>query len=655
MTKFLSRSYIFHFTMLIFFIAFTEVNGTDLNYRQFQRSGKVRISAGAAFKRAVRSGQIRITSTNAPTEIAKNQAITGVPQIDGPVTESINYDEDKTLNGYAQTPPDNHGAAGPDHFILVVNTAIQWYTKTDRTLEYSSGLNDFFAPTEPSDLFDPRVVYDQYAQRFVVIADEEDDASKINFIHLAVSRTSNPNDGWYFQRINTKTNINGTDTWLDFPALAISNQAIYLTGNMFSFSSVFQASRLWILDKGLYNGVDTSTVNIYDPSTEAGLSDQAFTLIPAQMYGDAPGALGTFLFTSEWDDNNGNDDLIGIFRVDDPLGSSGGPVFSVQFLNPGEIHNNSLGVPTAPQKDTDINIDFGDDRAQTCVWRNNVLVGAYTINPSNGDQAGQATNFWFTVNTTDLDALTLSQQGYIAADDIADSTYTGYPAVAINDSGDIAIGFAASAKGIYAGSYFTVHGHTDPAGEVQPSQTMHEGVDYYVRTGLPFHIGNRWGDYSAMSLDPTDEYSFWVFNQYAWTRGDYDAFADEDGRWATSFAKINPNSGPSAIGPLAGKHQPVNFVLNQNYPNPFGEKASASRGNSTFIEYAINNQHATPVPVTISVYNTLGQKVRTLVNTNQTAGNYRVRFNAGNLPSGVYFYHMKAGDFEQIRKMILIR
>jgi hypothetical protein len=59
--------------------------------------------------------------------------------------------------------------------------------------------------------------------------------------------------------------------------------------------------------------------------------------------------------------------------------------------------------------------------------------------------------------------------------------------------------------------------------------------------------------------------------------------------------------------------------------------------------------------VTLKVYNVLGKEVATLVNEEKPAGMYKVEFNAANLSSGVYFYRIQAGSFNQVRKMLLIK
>jgi predicted acyl esterase len=88
---------------------------------------------------------------------------------------------------------------------------------------------------------------------------------------------------------------------------------------------------------------------------------------------------------------------------------------------------------------------------------------------------------------------------------------------------------------------------------------------------------------------------------------------------------------------------PIEFSLKQNYPNPFNP--------TTNIKYQI------PIDsyVKLSVYNLLGQEVAVLVNNMQKQGEYNVNFNASNLSSGIYFYKLSAGSYEEVKKMILVK
>jgi len=88
---------------------------------------------------------------------------------------------------------------------------------------------------------------------------------------------------------------------------------------------------------------------------------------------------------------------------------------------------------------------------------------------------------------------------------------------------------------------------------------------------------------------------------------------------------------------------PITFSLTQNYPNPFNP--------STTIRYAIPENS----PVQLKVYDVLGVEVSILVNETQNAGYYNVSFNAANLSNGIYFYKIQAGNFLDVKKMILLK
>jgi len=93
---------------------------------------------------------------------------------------------------------------------------------------------------------------------------------------------------------------------------------------------------------------------------------------------------------------------------------------------------------------------------------------------------------------------------------------------------------------------------------------------------------------------------------------------------------------------------PQAFHLNQNYPNPFNP--------TTTISYGL----AEPSTVLLEMFNVLGQKIRTLVTAHQTAGTYSIQWDActdDGLPvsSGIYIYRLQAGDFVQVRQMLLLK
>jgi hypothetical protein len=102
------------------------------------------------------------------------------------------------------------------------------------------------------------------------------------------------------------------------------------------------------------------------------------------------------------------------------------------------------------------------------------------------------------------------------------------------------------------------------------------------------------------------------------------------------------NEGTTSVE-LIGAVLPVDFKLGQNYPNPFNP--------STTITFSIPEATF----VTIKIFNSLGEEVETLIARELILGNYKYDWNAANLPSGIYFYKLQAGDFVQTKKMILVR
>jgi hypothetical protein len=110
------------------------------------------------------------------------------------------------------------------------------------------------------------------------------------------------------------------------------------------------------------------------------------------------------------------------------------------------------------------------------------------------------------------------------------------------------------------------------------------------------------------------------------------------------------SAGSFAVGSVVlsagtGNGLPHVFALDQNYPNPFNP--------STAIRYALPQRAA----VSLEVYNTLGQRVASLVNGTEEPGFHEIRFDGTNLASGLYFYRLRAqpGDFTETKKLLLVR
>jgi len=148
---------------------------------------------------------------------------------------------------------------------------------------------------------------------------------------------------------------------------------------------------------------------------------------------------------------------------------------------------------------------------------------------------------------------------------------------------------------------------------------------------------DRWGDYGGIPHGITCHTSN-VFDSriYIFTGSTDDIF------------NLSPTNAVYSYEPVVSsvaedQFLPVKFKVYQNYPNPFNPK--------TIIKYQLSMTNY----VNLSIYNLIGQKVVTLVSENQSPGNHQVEWDASKFSSGVYYFRIEAGDFQDMRKMVLLR
>jgi hypothetical protein len=118
---------------------------------------------------------------------------------------------------------------------------------------------------------------------------------------------------------------------------------------------------------------------------------------------------------------------------------------------------------------------------------------------------------------------------------------------------------------------------------------------------------------------------------------------DFSGNESKFTQQLGANTQTGILGVSDRDAVPQEFALHQNYPNPFNP--------TTTISYGLPEN----VYVTLRVYNLLGQHVATLVDGKQSAGFYEIPFNASQLSSGIYLYHLSAGNYTTVRKMNLLK
>ena len=407
-------------------------------------------------------------------------------------------------------PPDTMGAAGPDHFVELLNGQFAVYRNSDGVRVQTSTLNDFWrnAGVTPagSFAFDPRVTFDASSGRW--FAASADNAGGPNNFLVAVSNSSDPTKGW---RGFAVPSASGGTRWADFPTLGVNRDGVYVAANMFPITAPGVTTSILVLPKAdllagtvarrtLFENVDPGSV---------GFSVQPVT---------DPKSTGTSVASLLSDFNTG----AGLFKRSNITGSVTSPVLDTtdKFIAVPPF----AAPPNAPQPGPKAPLESGDTRfSSSVVASNGTLWGVQTV-----DSGGRDALRWF-----QIDAATniLRQSGLIASRDL--SFY--YGSIAVNDFGTVVIGFSGSGPSQFVSAY-AVEGQTkNGATTFGDPLLLKAGVsDYEVTFGAG---SNRWGDYSATMLDPDDPLRFWTIQE--WVSG--------TDIWSTQITELNVVPGPTTL------------------------------------------------------------------------------------------------------------
>jgi len=438
---------------------------------------------------------------------------------------TTSFESFSTAQTTAAPPADCYAAVGPNEVITIVNRNVAFYTKNGVS-RYTATLKEFFGlqPTDPDVFADPRVMFDQYRAQFVVSALSRKDAGGVwrAGVWVAVSNDSDPSDisniagTWevhFFDASSTTNNGQTVRAFPDFPMIAAGVDALYISAVMSlpGTETTLRESRVWILDKNPLYDQDPSTrvpsnVATYNPLTAPDVpTDVDVALFPAQTFGNPVPTVGTYFF-SYGAVNEGNGDGPDVEYVLDVRNPLQNPAFTwhTVILGADRITARIPPPPSNPPRSSNVGLGDGRVRSQP-VWRDGYLWAVHTAplyTASTETELGQESVYWVKVNTT---TMTVAEQGFIGGEEIAPETRTGFGAIAVNAAGDAAIGFTAIGPGIYAGAYYAFK----RAGETTfaPPKELAVGEGYYAYS--------RWGDYSAMVVDPSDDHRFWMYNMYA--------------------------------------------------------------------------------------------------------------------------------------------
>jgi hypothetical protein len=420
----------------------------------------------------------------------------------------------------AGDPPDCNIAAGTSDIITVINSRIDIYSKTGAQL-YDQTFQTFFNLPSNEFMFDPRVTWDQYSNRFIMTAGDQNGGSSQAFLDIAVSKDSNPLDGWYFYHFSLGANA----TSVDQPHLGIDASTVYLSAS----SPGGDTYSLWAVDRTALENNTASGLNRYTWASLGAPAGDTGRYTPAHTYGAAttPGD-----FMMEYVQNNSGNDTLNIIQTSNSHnGGTDTLVGKFQSLNVGDISDLPLAGGRQPGTSLLISVNNGfteEGRIDNAVWRNNELYGVNEIRVGTGSTAHDVVH-WFVVDTSNPNNLTLLSQGNI---DPGSNYDTYYGAMTVDSSGNMIVGYSISGPTVYPSAAYAVI----PVAGTGLEDGVHylaQGQSSYTPDNAGIANNSRWGDYSGIAIDPSDNGSFWVFNQYATGQT----------TWATTIAGSTANVG----------------------------------------------------------------------------------------------------------------
>ena len=424
--------------------------------------------------------------------------------------------------------PDTNGDVSPEHYVQVTNgggSVFKVFDKDGNLLFGPASFNTLWEDFGLSGLGDPVVLYDQAAERWMF----SELASDFNTMLVAISETSDPMGSFISYELQAPQGLP------DYPKFGIWHDAYYITTNEGGDQNI----PVYILDReAMLNGetnVDFQRLGI--PKFPAN-NDFAFQVATAADWDgvNSPPPAGSpqyvcRIYDDAWD---GGVDKLEIWEI------------AVDWDNP----NNStvtgpIELPTAP---FDSNVCNGD--IFNCLEQSNgSLVSAlqqvlmHRVNYRNfGTHESLVLNFVVDVNGNNLAGIRwyelrkpsggqweIYQEGTVSPDD--NHRFMG--SIAIDAAGNIALAYSTMGPNKNLSLVYTGRKVSDPLGEM----TVDE---YEFAPGLSLHFGNRWGDYSMMTVDETDGRTFWYTGEYM----------KANNEWGTKIVSFQINRDTIDVGPI---------------------------------------------------------------------------------------------------------
>jgi hypothetical protein len=514
------------------------------------------------------------------------------PETQGPIQ---NFEGTANLDGVM--PPDTQGDVSLNNYVQVINSRLTVWTKTGTLVLSGTSLSTIWtgipAPWAGTNNGDPVVLWDQVAQRWII---SQFSLPTGNYAELvAISQTSDPTGSWYRYIFQFNTQMP------DYPKLGVWPDGYYLSFNQFTNGSSYSGTGACALQRDKMLVGDQTAAMIY--KSQGTNSSDPWAMLPSDWDGSNTPSSGEpdyFMYFDDWSSTTTQYLKIWSFHVD--WATTSNSTFAQTFQLATAAFNSTICSDDISGRGRCIPEPGGtgtsymlEDLADRLMFRNQyrnfgtyeTMVDCHSVNAGNGVAGCR----WYELRNYGS-GWGIYQQGTYSPD----ATYRWMPSVAMNGNGDIALGFSLSnSSNVYPSIHYTGRLSTDPLGQMTATEQNiinGTGSQNYAQYG-------RWGDYSCMTVDPSDDQTFWFTDEYVQTTGGW--------TWQTRVASLKFNNQPAVFTNTATNVTPTGATLNGTInPNGLASTShfewgnSLAFGNNTATTSAGSGSSAVAVNATIS-------------------------------------------------------
>ena len=468
----------------------------------------------------------------------------------------VNFDglNNNNNTGGRVTPPDPAGDVGPNHFVQVVNSMLQVFNKTGGSLfgpvTTATIWSDFTGPWTGHNDGDAIVLYDETVDRWIIsqfAIQCGTSGSYTQYEMIAVSTSPDPTGSYYRYAFQY-------DYMPDYPKLGVWNDGYYMAINRFNSNSgnAYVGAAACVMERSkMLNGDPTARMIYFKTETiggsGSGTGNECWSMLPSDCDGTLPvtGTPNYFAYFSPY--SNTTELRIWAFHAD--WDNTANATFTFQTVLPNTTY---ITLGQVPQQGTTNKLDALSDRL---MFRNQYRnFGSYeTFVTCHSVSSGGAGGIrWYEYRRTG-GVLSLYQEGTYAP---ADGKYRWMGSIAMNAMGDIGLAYSVSSGTMFPSIYFTGRKASDPLNQL----TIPEGI---IQTGTVAMVdATRWGDYTSMNIDPSDNQTFWTTQEYIGTFGGWSP-------WATKISSFRFSNTP-VITTLEASAIQLNSATLNGTVNPNG-------------------------------------------------------------------------------------